>query len=629
MRKSTLFVVLGLLFFLSNAIGQIPDPVGSPTPEMETVCPDSPCPCGAGYSEIQLYYFGEDDVTVEVFRDAGLNDLIGSFSGVLSGDLLVVDASTTTAGRFSNYTYIRTTYKSRQVCVTSFYSNCPRLVWPNSEVELVTLGQNFGDFTVYAVTDVENAFECTIKNINQDWHVGGNIVESDNNTLGTLNEEDVKLITNNMERGVITKAGDFGLGTLAPTAKLDVAGTTKIDETLDVFGITTVRNVTSSTNAGNGALVVVGGAGIRENLNVGIDATIGNDLTVARDGSINRNLDVGQNAKVGNDLEVVNNASVGVDATIGNDLLVGRDGSFGRDLSVVNDAFVGNDLDVTNNAAVGVDATVGNDLSVGRDGSFGRNLAVTNNASVGNDLMVTNNASIGIDAKVGNDLMVIRDGSFGRNLAVDQNASVGDDLFVGNEASIGGDAFVGNDLAVSRDGDFGRNVGINQNLTVGGNTLLGGLATVNGFFRVNDNALIDGNLRVTGVGRFETSVRIGPAATPVGYRLSVDGRVICEELRVRLSGSWPDYVFEDTYRLKTLAEVERHIKTQGHLPNIPAAKEVETSGLSVGEMTRNQQEKIEEIFLYLIQMNKELKAVQAENISLKKQIQILEQADNQ
>lgn len=117
------------------------------------------------------------------------------------------------------------------------------------------------------------------------------------------------------------------------------------------------------------------------------------------------------------------------------------------------------------------------------------------------------------------------------------------------------------------------------------------------------------------------NVQIGDIPTPNGYKLAVDGKVICEELKVELSQNWPDYVFEHDYDLKPLAEVEAHIQAKGHLPNTPSAKEIEAeNGFEVGTMTVNQQEKIEEIFLHLIEMKKEIEKLKKENVELKKQI---------
>lgn len=105
------------------------------------------------------------------------------------------------------------------------------------------------------------------------------------------------------------------------------------------------------------------------------------------------------------------------------------------------------------------------------------------------------------------------------------------------------------------------------------------------------------------------NVTIGTALTPTAYKLAVGGKIIAEELKVKLqSAGWPDYVFGEDYILPTLAEVEKQIKENGHLKNVPSATEIKTNGLEVGEMARIQQEKIEELTLYIIELNKRLEA---------------------
>ncbi|WP_445710418.1 hypothetical protein [Flavobacterium sp.] len=88
------------------------------------------------------------------------------------------------------------------------------------------------------------------------------------------------------------------------------------------------------------------------------------------------------------------------------------------------------------------------------------------------------------------------------------------------------------------------------------------------------------------------------------YNLFVKGGILTEELRVSLTGTWADYVFNKDYYLPSLEEVENHIKEKGHLINVPSAKEVAENGLELGEMARIQQEKIEELTLYIIEQNK-------------------------
>lgn len=89
------------------------------------------------------------------------------------------------------------------------------------------------------------------------------------------------------------------------------------------------------------------------------------------------------------------------------------------------------------------------------------------------------------------------------------------------------------------------------------------------------------------------------------YSLSVNGKVRAHSVKVYTD--WADYVFEDTYTLSSLNEVEQHIKDKGHLKDIPSAKEVEENGIELGEMNKLLLQKIEELTLYLIAQDKEIK----------------------
>ena len=88
------------------------------------------------------------------------------------------------------------------------------------------------------------------------------------------------------------------------------------------------------------------------------------------------------------------------------------------------------------------------------------------------------------------------------------------------------------------------------------------------------------------------------------FNLSVKGKMRAEEVKVYTT--WADYVFNDDYQLPSLDEVENHIKEKGHLINMPSGQDIEEKGLFVGEITKMQQEKIEELTLYLIQQQKEI-----------------------
>lgn len=124
---------------------------------------------------------------------------------------------------------------------------------------------------------------------------------------------------------------------------------------------------------------------------------------------------------------------------------------------------------------------------------------------------------------------------------------------------------------------------------------------VRGSGKIEGNILTDANI---GIG---TSNFTDGADT---YRLSIKGKVRAEEIKVY--NTWADYVFTPNYILPSLKEVESYINKNGHLPNVPSAKEITDNGLKLGEMSKIQQEKIEELTLYLIQQNKEIEELKAQ-----------------
>ncbi len=114
-------------------------------------------------------------------------------------------------------------------------------------------------------------------------------------------------------------------------------------------------------------------------------------------------------------------------------------------------------------------------------------------------------------------------------------------------------------------------------------------------------------------GAEQGAVGIGVTAgtsIPAGYLLAVDGKILSEEVRVELSGDWPDYVFANDYKLPSLDKLRNYIAENKHLPNIPAAAEVEKNGFELGDMQKRMIEKIEELTLYVLQLETEMKVMQ-------------------
>lgn len=97
-----------------------------------------------------------------------------------------------------------------------------------------------------------------------------------------------------------------------------------------------------------------------------------------------------------------------------------------------------------------------------------------------------------------------------------------------------------------------------------------------------------------------------------------EGKVVCRELKVE-TATWPDYVFEKDYHLLSLPELENFISENNHLPGIAPASEMQADGISVGEMQTKLMEKIEELTLYVIDLQKQNNDLQKQVIELVKQ----------
>lgn len=104
------------------------------------------------------------------------------------------------------------------------------------------------------------------------------------------------------------------------------------------------------------------------------------------------------------------------------------------------------------------------------------------------------------------------------------------------------------------------------------------------------------------------------------FQIQDDGLLRTREIRVDNNHNlWPDYVFEDEYVLMPLYKLEKYIKDNHKLPGIPSAKEIDEEGISVSEMQNLQMEKIEELTLYIINMQKQIDSLNQRIETLEKQ----------
>jgi len=137
----------------------------------------------------------------------------------------------------------------------------------------------------------------------------------------------------------------------------------------------------------------------------------------------------------------------------------------------------------------------------------------------------------------------------------------------------------------------------------------------------------DGETELTNVGADVTlSIRNGTGQAIVVksnagskiLQLEDNGLLRTREIRVD-ANTWADFVFDENYNLPTLKDVANFIQINHHLPGMPADAEVKQNGINVGEMQKLHLQKIEELTLYLIEMDKKLNVMQEEIDALKKE----------
>lgn len=125
----------------------------------------------------------------------------------------------------------------------------------------------------------------------------------------------------------------------------------------------------------------------------------------------------------------------------------------------------------------------------------------------------------------------------------------------------------------------------------------------------------DGNNNIT-----FSSGNVGIGTNNVSEKLVVKGTVLAEEIKVQNVPA-SDYVFETDYNLRPINEVEAFVKENKHLPDIPSAEEFKTNGVGLGEMDNMLLRKVEELTLYVIELQKQMNQLKESNIQLKEIVQ--------
>lgn len=107
------------------------------------------------------------------------------------------------------------------------------------------------------------------------------------------------------------------------------------------------------------------------------------------------------------------------------------------------------------------------------------------------------------------------------------------------------------------------------------------------------------------------NVAIGTSIGKSGYSLAVAGGILTDNFKIQLcTGAWCDYVFDPEYPLMPLQDVKAHVEKYKSLPGMATQADINREGgYEMKTVKLDQQEKIEEAFLHLIQLKKKINQI--------------------
>lgn len=286
------------------------------------------------------------------------------------------------------------------------------------------------------------------------------------------------------------------------------------------------------------------------------------------------------------------------------------------------------------NYAIGLNAM--NLITTGTENTAIGNSALKNTSSGSNNIAIgyeslLQNTTGGLNAAIG--LYTLRSNTGGAgNFAVGQaalysNSTGSDNVGIGYYAfskNIAGsnNIAIGN-RAGEKNSDLSNNSSSASSLFIGGQTKSAADNQTNQIV-IGYGAIGNGSNTVT-LGNNDIAKTILKGKVGIGITnistdalLTVNGIIHAKEIKVSLD-NLADYVFSPEYKLMPLFEVERFVKNNHHLPEIPSAADVKENGLSMGEMQNKLLQKIEELTLYVIEQQKQ---IDAQNKIIKEILQI-------
>ncbi|MBX3164819.1 MAG: hypothetical protein KF900_10080 [Bacteroidetes bacterium] len=200
----------------------------------------------------------------------------------------------------------------------------------------------------------------------------------------------------------------------------------------------------------------------------------------------------------------------------------------------------------------------------------------------------------------------------------------GGGVYINDFVNVAADAVISGNTAIGGDASVNGNVGIGGDVGIDGNIDVIGAASIAGNLNVNNRFSVASS---TGYTEIKVYSPLG-MPTPYGatnprvltvrdmnaskdlFAVTSAGMVYAREVEVNLTTNFPDYVFDKDYKLPSIPEMAKYIEKHKRLQGFEKGEYYEKNGINVNQMFVKQQEKIEELTLYIIQLEKRLSALE-------------------